>query len=126
MTEERLLKGVGVSPGIAIGPARIVEWELPEVSGRTVPPHEVEEEVARLHHAISEVRTLMTDLRARTEGRAGPEEAKIFDAQIMMLEDQDFLAQVEKLIRENQLTAERAFEFRALEIVRALLSTGRL
>ncbi len=116
MTGGRLLRGIGVSPGVAIGPARIVDWELPEVEARTVPAGEVQAEVSRLHGAISEVRALMESLRARTEVRAGPEEAKIFDAQIMMLEDQEFLGQVEKLIQENQLTAERAFEFKALEM----------
>jgi phosphotransferase system enzyme I (PtsI) len=60
-------------------------------------------------------------LRQRTNERLGPEEAKIFDAQLLMLEDREFLNGVEGLIRENQLSAERAFEFKALE-VRAMWS----
>ncbi len=116
MSDDRLLQGIGVSPGIAIGPAQIVDWELPEVDTGKVAPENVEAEVARLYEAIAEVKSLMEDLRVRTEERAGPEEAKIFDAQILMLEDEDFLGAIELLIRDNLLTAERAFEFRALEM----------
>lgn len=121
MTNDRWLRGVGVSPGIVIGPARLVLWEIPTVTRRVVTPDQVAREIERLHAATAAVRELMEDLRDRTLQRAGSEEAKIFDAQIMMLEDQDFLGEVETLIQQNQLSAERAFEFKTLEM-RALWS----
>ncbi len=116
MTDERVLRGIGVSPGIAIGPAQILEWDLPEIQQRRVAPELAEAEVQRLRRAVGDVQALLEDLRVRTERRAGPEEAKIFDAQIMMLGDEEFLGEVERLIRENQLTAEHAFEFKSLEV----------
>lgn len=116
MSGERLLRGIGVSPGIAIGPAVVIHWELPEVKRRAVPAAAVDDEVARLRQAVAKVRVLLQDLRHRTAKRAGPEEARIFDAQILMVEDPDFLREVESLIRENQLSAERAFEFKTLEM----------
>ncbi len=112
----RLLRGIGVSPGIAIGPALVVSWELPKVEQRVVAPDAVDREVGRLREAIAEVQAMVRDLRDRTGRRAGPEEAKIFDAQLLMLEDEEFLGEVERLIRDNQLTAERAFEFKTLEL----------
>jgi phosphotransferase system enzyme I (PtsI) len=121
MVQNRMLQGVGVSPGIAIGPARVVTWELPTVTRRVVAPDQVEGEIRRLHESAAAVEELMEDLRQRTLQQAGAEEAKIFDAQIMMLQDRDFLGEVETLIRENQLSAERAFEFKTLEM-RALWS----
>ena len=114
-----MLRGIGVSPGIATGPAVVLRRELPRVEDRAVPPEAIEGEVGRLLAAVDTVRRSMEDLRGRAQERVGPEEAKIFDAQILMLEDRDFLNGVERLIRDNQLTAERAFEFKALE-VRAL------
>ncbi|HEX9690841.1 MAG TPA: phosphoenolpyruvate--protein phosphotransferase [Gemmatimonadales bacterium] len=116
MVKERLLRGVGVSPGIAIGPARFVHWELPRVTRRLVASDRVDAEVARLHEAVDEVRSLLDQLRVHTQERAGAEEAKIFDAQILMLEDPEFLREVEALIHDNQLSAERAFEFKTLEM----------
>lgn len=112
---ERQLRGIGVSAGIAVGTARVVNWDLPEVTRQAVTKDEVEAEVQRLHDALAAVRRLFEDLRERTRERAGSEEAKIFDAQIHMLEDPDLIGEIEKLIRQNQLSAERAFEFKTLE-----------
>ena len=58
----------------------------------------------------------LRELGERVLQRAGPEESRIFDAQILMAQDEDFLASVETLIRNNQLSAETAYEFKALEL----------
>src|SRR5215510_12338881 len=113
---DRLLKGIGVSPGIAMGPTVTVRWALPEVPHRVVQRTQVEKEVRRLRAALKDVRKQLVDLRARAEDRAGVDEARIFDAQLLMLEDKDFIGGVEELIRENHLTAEKAFEFKTLEV----------
>jgi len=116
VTHSRLLYGIGVSPGVAVGPAVVLREEMPEVPHRLVAPEAVEDEVRRLADAVGAVLQSLERLRARAYERVGAEEAKIFDAQLLMLEDRDFLQQVEELILENQLTAERAFEFKALEL----------
>ncbi len=113
---ERRLKGIGVSPGIAVGRVVVVRWALPEVPHRVVPRSQVEKEVRRLRAAIKDVRTHFTELRARAVERAGLDAARIFDAQILMLEDREFIGAVAELIRENHLTAEKAFEFKTLEV----------
>jgi phosphoenolpyruvate-protein phosphotransferase (PTS system enzyme I) len=117
----RVLRGIGVSPGVACAPALIIRWDFPEVKDRTVAPNEVEGEVRRLREAVADVVSHLRELEQRVLQRAGPEESRIFDAQILMAQDEDFLASVETLIRKNQLSAETAYEFRALEL-RALWS----
>jgi phosphotransferase system enzyme I (PtsI) len=121
---DRLLRGIGVSPGIAIGPAVVVSWALPEVPHRVVGRTQVGKEVRRLRAAVRDVQRHIGELRARAEERAGVEEARIFEAQMLMLEDVEFLGAVEDLIRKNHLTAERAFEYKALEMRDAWTSTG--
>ncbi len=121
---DRLIRGVGVSPGIAIGPAVVVQTALPDVPHRVVPRSQVEREVRRLRAAVRDVQRHVQDLRTRTETRVGVDEARIFDAQLLMLEDADFLGAVEDLIRENHLTAEKAFEFKALETRDEWMSVG--
>ena len=116
MSSDRLLKGIGVSPGIAVAPIVTIRWVLPEVPHRVVSRTQVEKEVRRLRAALKDVREQLTDLRAKAEDRAGVDEARIFDAQILMLEDKDFIGGVAELIRENHLTAEKAFEFKTLEV----------
>ncbi|MDF3054038.1 MAG: phosphoenolpyruvate-protein phosphotransferase, partial [Geminicoccaceae bacterium] len=121
MSATRQFRGIGVSPGVAWGPALIVRWDFPKVPDRTVRADEVENEVRRLREAVDYVVSHLKDLGERVLQRAGPEESRIFDAQILMAQDEDFLAMVETLIRNNQLSAETAYEFKALEL-RALWS----
>lgn len=121
---DRLLKGIGVSPGIAVGPTVVVRWALPEVPHRVIPRTQVEKEVRRLRAALKDVKRNLTDLQARAEDRAGMDEARIFDAQILMLEDKDFIGGIAELIRENHLTAEKAFEFKTLEVRDLWTSVG--
>lgn len=117
----RIFRGIGVSSGVARAPALVMRWDFPEVEDRTVEPHEVEGEVRRLREAVEDVVSHLRELGQRVLHRAGPEESRIFDAQILMAQDEEFLASVESLIRNNQLSAETAYEFRALEL-RALWS----
>ncbi len=116
MKSRRLFTGVGVSPGVAVGPLYLLGTDLPDVAHRAISEDQVEEEIARLHGAVGKVRQQLEELKDRTKTLAGPEEAKIFSAQIAMLEDQEFLGDIERLVSENQLTAERAFEFKVLEV----------
>ncbi len=117
----RILRGIGVSPGVSCAAARIVRLDFPSVPDRTVLPSDVEGEVRRLRDAVSTVVKELEELGRKVLHRAGPEESRIFDAQILMAQDQEFLSSVETLIRNNQLSAETAYEFKALEL-RALWS----
>jgi phosphotransferase system enzyme I (PtsI) len=116
MTEHRLVQGIGVSPGVAFGTAVIVRLDVPDVPNRAIRAEDVEKEVARLHEAVADVVGVLGRLRDGVLERAGKEESHIFDAQILMVQDADFIRGVELLIRQNQLSAETAYEFKALEI----------
>ena len=122
----RALRGIGVSPGVACAPAFIVRMDFPEVPDRTVKPEHVDQEVRRLREAVDYVVSHLGDLGQRVLQRAGPEESRIFDAQILMAQDEDFLASVETLIRNNQLSAETAYEFKALELRNLWSGAARL
>jgi len=113
--ESRTLQGIGVSPGVAFGPALIVRLDVPDVPNRGITPDQADAEVARLHEAVAAVVETLSSLRDRVLQRAGREESHIFDAQILMVQDADVLNDVERLIRQNQLSAETAYEFKSLE-----------
>ena len=123
---EQILHGIGVSPGVAYGPALVVEWRFPEVRDRAIGPGDVEGEIAKLLAAVEKVAGNLDRLRVRVAERAGLEESKIFDAQILMVRDPDFLGACEHLIRHNQLAAETAYEFKALEVRVAWGSTANV
>lgn len=116
MSPDRILHGIGVSPGVAYGPALVVDWRFPDVADRAITPDQIDHEVTRLHQAVEQVVAHLEVLQRRVEERAGSEESKIFEAQVMMARDPDFLGSVEHLIRTNLLSAETAYEFKALEM----------
>jgi len=102
----------------------VVHWGFPDVPDRTVTEGEIGAEVMRLRGAVAEAVEGLELLRERVLQRAGVEESRIFDAQILMVQDPDFLAGVEALIRKNQLSAETAYEFKALELRNLWGSSG--
>ncbi len=111
---DRTLQGRSASPGIVVGPVRLLRWEVPDVPHRVVGDDEVEAEIERLHAAIDRARERLLSVRDRADKHAGPEEAAIFDVQISILQDRELLREIESYIRQN-LAAEKAFDLVMLE-----------
>ncbi|SVC40226.1 uncharacterized protein METZ01_LOCUS293080, partial [marine metagenome] len=84
-----ILDGWSASEGIASGPVFHLEWGLPIVPHVTIPEDSIEREVERFHEARSWATGRLQALKARTAERLGPVEARIFDPQIMILEDSE-------------------------------------
>jgi len=114
--DARTLRGIGVSAGVAYAPALVLDLRFPDVVDRTISVDEIEGEVVRLREAVERVVDSLVTLQRRVEERAGEEESRIFEAQVFMARDPEFLATVEHLIRHNLLSAETAYEFKALEM----------
>ncbi|MDR0787023.1 MAG: phosphoenolpyruvate--protein phosphotransferase [Gemmatimonadota bacterium] len=109
-------EGIPASPGIVIGPVRVLRMEVPTVShGGIIPAEEVEAEIARFHEARAAVREQILRLQADTRTSLGEIEAQIFEPQLMMLDDVEVVDGTVSYIRENHLSSERAFEWRVLE-----------
>lgn len=111
---ERRIAGIPASPGIVIGPVHVVLWEVPEVPQRIIGDDAIPGEIERFHRALEQARARLRTVRARAARHAGEEEAKIFDAQLFILEDVELIGRVEGLVRQN-LAAESAFEITMLE-----------
>lgn len=108
------LHGVSASPGIVIGTAQILRWEVPEVPVRVITDDEVPAELARLHAAIAAAVERLHQCKVRAEQNAGPAEAAIFDVQVAVLGDEALTGGIEALIGQN-LGAEKAVELVFLE-----------
>ena len=68
---ERKLTGIPASPGIAVGPIRLLRWEIPEVRHRIVADDAVPAELERLHDAIGRAKQRLTQIKKRVEKSAG-------------------------------------------------------
>ena len=111
-----ILNGLAASEGIGFGPVHILSWGVPEVPHENVTEDRVEEEVLRFHEAREWARDRLEEIKARAEELLGPVEARIFDPQILMLDDAEIADGTVAYIRENHLTAPRAFEWRMIEL----------
>jgi phosphotransferase system enzyme I (PtsI) len=107
---ERILVGIPASPGIVVGPAHVLLWEVPPVRLRLVPPEQVDAEIAHFHDALAKARDRVAHLRTRVEQHVGTEEARIFEAQALILQDAEIIQKVELLVRHDHFAAESAFD----------------
>lgn len=110
------LDGSPASEGIAEGNVFLLDWGVPVVPHETVPEDRIEVEVERFHEARAWAAERLEEMQGATEERLGAVEARIFEPQILMLEDTEVVEGTLRYIRENRLTAQRAFEWRMLEL----------
>lgn len=121
----RLIKdGMAASPGIVEGPLFVLRWEVPRVPHASVPADGAEAELERLAAAIEAVREDILAIKEETASRLGSVEAQIFDPQLLMLEDEELLEGAREYIRQNNLSAARAFELKVLEFRSEWRRTG--
>ena len=111
-----VLKGFSASEGIARGPVHRVDRDVPEVPRVTVPPEGGARELERFRRARARARQELEGIKRQTAARLGPIEARIFDPQILMLDDPEVVEGTRRYISENRLTAARAFDWRMLEL----------
>jgi phosphoenolpyruvate-protein phosphotransferase (PTS system enzyme I) len=101
------LEGIGVSPGVAVGRALVVEREAVPVFRLLVPPEAMDCEVQRLTRAVEVSRQQLKTIKERLRNAVGVH-AYIFDAHLLMLEDPLLLDRALGIIRSEQVNAEWA------------------
>ncbi|MBN2370538.1 MAG: phosphoenolpyruvate--protein phosphotransferase [Vicinamibacteria bacterium] len=103
----RRLSGTGVSSGIAIGPALVVENSAAPVFRLALAPDASERETERLSNAVEASRLQLQAIKERLLRDLGPH-AYIFDAQLLMLDDPLLVQRAMTLVKEKGVNAEWA------------------
>jgi len=106
----RALIGIGVSPGIAIGPVFCLEKKDIMVRRFPVPAEKVKDEVRRFRKAVAASATQLRKLNRKLARRMGDDHGYILDAHIMLLRDRMLTDEVVGLIRREQANAEWALK----------------
>ena len=104
----RTYKGIGVSPGIAIGRAVIIEKRIVSIYRVPIREEDVPAEVTRFLESLEKTRDQLHELKAKVSRSMGEEYASIFDAHAMMVSDPSFTDKVVQKIEEEQVNAEWA------------------
>lgn len=99
------LRGIGVSPGIAMGEVFLSERVLFTSRKENIPLSQVEEELRRLKKAIERTKRQLVELKEKIREKMGEEHAFIFDAHLLILEDKSLFSSIEKIIKEEKVKA---------------------
>lgn len=104
----KIKKGIGVSPGVAIARAVVVDTEEFDIPLRQIPAESAPAELARLKKAIAVSKKEIQDLRKHTAERTGKEIAAIFDFHLTLLEDKVLSKRISETILGSHVPAEYA------------------
>ena len=122
MSEEKgdsaVLKGIGASPGVVIGPAFLLDYHKVKILKRQIEKGEIDQEKQRFVKGVSEaedqIKKLIADIPEELREHSG-----IFEAHLLILKDRMVYERTLRLISEEQINAEWALN-NALDHVRGL------
>ncbi len=111
------LSGIGVSRGIAIGKAHILQHGNIDVTESELPANLVEQEVNRFRQAVHTARQQLQSIRERIPEDTREDIAAFIDTHLLMLDDNTLAAAPIDLIRARHCNAEWALKLRRDAIV---------
>lgn len=103
----QLIHGIPASPGIATGPAFLVRDEALALTTRAV--LDTAGEWSRLEDSLQTAKGQLEAIQQQAESKAGAEEAAIFEAHALFLEDPDLLDIVREILDSRQVNVEIAW-----------------
>jgi phosphotransferase system enzyme I (PtsI) len=102
------LKGLGVSPGISMGEVTVSERVVFTSRREAIGDDQVEDELKRLRLAFERTRNELQEIKDHIQDRMGEQQAFIFDAHLMILDDPMLISNLEKVVTEEKVRAEWA------------------
>lgn len=104
-----MLPGIAAAPGVAVGPTFHLRVMATTVEQRPVADSAAE--LARFAQARAQAREELTALREKVAATAGADEAFIFEAHLVFLEDPTLYQEIEAYCLEQQCNIEAAIAF---------------
>src|SRR5262249_9227845 len=101
-------RGIPVSPGVAIGPALVLDTEWFRIPQRFVERDHLKNEVERLRLALASAAREAREKEQAVSDKLGRQYGAIFGAHALLVEDPTLTREIEGLIREQGHAAEYA------------------
>lgn len=108
MGKQQMVKGIGASPGVAIGNAFVLpswEWDIPD---NKIDVTQLASEFERLYQGINQSKHEIEGMKREMTTVVGEETSAIFDAHLAILEDPEFMKEVQGIIQRQYKAAEVA------------------
>ena len=107
---EKRFTGIPVAQGIAHFPA-YHRYEIDEeISPRSIEESELSGEVARFEAALIATRMELLDIQQQIVAAIGSEDASIFDAHLLVVEDRTLIDEVLRMLERDKFTVEYVFQ----------------
>jgi phosphotransferase system enzyme I (PtsI) len=117
---EKVYRGIAVSAGVCRGKILVLRRTRHVIARRELMEPEVAGEVSRFEQSLVKTRQQITEVQRRVVASMSAEEADIFDAHLLMLEDRVLIEEVIRFIREQKVNADYAFHAVSERYVAAL------
>jgi len=106
---EKSFRGIPVSAGVCRGKLLVLRRSQPSIARRQLSEAELGEEINRLEKALVQTRHQILEVQQKVSTGMGAQEASIFDAHLLVLEDRTLLDEVVRVIQKEQVNVEHAF-----------------
>ncbi len=93
--EEFLIHGIPASPGVAIGSALVIRKAEFFIEEKNISPEDIPGELSKFKEAIEVTRKQIISLQNRVQSMLNKNDARIFDAHLLILDDKMLMEEVE-------------------------------
>jgi phosphotransferase system enzyme I (PtsI) len=118
--QEKRCQGVPAAPGIAFGQAYVFTMETDDVLRYHIEPGQVSDEIARFESALIQTRVQILEMQQQIAEAIGAKDAGIFDAHLLVVEDQTLIDEVLRKLEADLCNVEFVFQEVANRYVESL------
>ncbi len=118
--EEKRCQGVPASPGIARAPIHVFSIESDDVVKYHIDAAHVADEIARFESALIQTRVQILEMQQQIAEAIGAKDAGIFDAHLLVVEDQTLIDEVLRKLEAEHCNVEFVFQEVASRYVESL------
>ncbi len=122
MIKRVTVSGIGVSPGIAIGEVLVLRENEMCAFRLHLAEDRIENEIKRLDRAVKSSKEQLKKIRNKAALSLGEDHAYLFDAQLLLLDDEMLIGKTLQVIKKEKVNSEWALEH-TLKEIRQLFSS---
>ncbi len=120
-TQEVILKGTGVAAGVVVGTAFTLTSDEDTIVEREIAEEEIPREVARLEDALIATRKQLHSIQQRVSEAIGQDNASIFDAHLLVVDDRSLVEEVIRTLHERKLNVDAVLKLVTEKYAQALM-----
>src|SRR5947207_9985269 len=118
--EEKRCQGVPASPGIARGSIHVFSVESDDLVKYQIDAAQIPDEIARFESALIQTRVQILEMQQQIAEAIGAKDAGIFDAHLLVVEDQTLIDEVLRKLEADHCNVEFVFQEVAAKYVETL------